>query len=389
VRVEVAQPVVAIYLNHYLTVSMTFVHRQILGAVGAVRPIVLAESVANRELFPFEPVFACERDAIGGRLAGILRRVAGRNRLLTPRQLLYFGRVLRDQHVALIHAHFGPHGLDMLPLARALRIPLLVTFHGYDASSMLRDASYRRSLRSLFRHAHIITVSELMRERLLGFGAVPERTRVHYIGVPVEEFAFVARKPVAEKHSAGEPIRFLQISNFVEKKGHRYTLEAYARLAARHRHCHLTLAGDGPLRAEMERLATQLGIRERVAFPGKVSKDTAIPLMNEADVFLHHSVTGTDGDQEGIPTVLMEAMATGLAVISTKHAGIPEIVEHGRTGVLVPERDVDGYLVAIEDVLTRGDPELGRRASAFVHQRLDIRRQNAELVEIYRSILRR
>jgi glycosyltransferase involved in cell wall biosynthesis len=110
--------------------------------------------------------------------------------------------------------------------------------------------------------------------------------------------------------------------------------------------------------------------------------------MHEADVFLHHSVTATDGDQEGIPTVVMEAMATGLVVITTKHAGIPEIVEDGYTGFLVPERDIDGYFAAIEGVLTKGDPELGRRASAFVHERLDMRRQNELLVETYRSILR-
>jgi glycosyltransferase involved in cell wall biosynthesis len=274
----------------------------------------------------------------------------------------------------------------MLPLARLLGIPLLVTFHGYDASRLLREAGYCRSLRRLFRHAHVITVSELMRRRLLEHGARPERTRVHYIGVPVEDFAFVARRSPAEKLAAGESVRFLQVSNFVEKKGHRYTLEAFREVVARHPGCQLTLAGDGPLRAEMQELAAKLGLCGCVAFPGRVSKETAIPLMSEADVFLHHSVTGDDGDEEGIPTVVMEAMATGLIVVSTRHAGIPEIVQEGRTGFLVPERDVAAYVDAIDGVLTRSDPEMGRRASAFVRENLNLRRQNERLVEIYRSV---
>ena len=382
-----ARPTLALYTPHYLMVSMTFVHRQLLGAAAAFRPIVLAGSVDHLDLFPFDPIFCCEQGFIGAKLAALARRIVRENRLLTPAQLLYFARVLRRERASLIHAHFGPGGIEVLPLARALGIPLLVTFHGYDASSLLRDESYCRSLRRLFRHAHVITVSELMRRRLLEHGARPERTQVHYIGVPVEDFAFVERRPPTEKLAAGEAVRFLQVSNFKEKKGHRYTLEAFRAVAARHPGCRLTLAGDGPLRAEMEQLAEKLGIRDRVSFPGAVSKETVIPLMRESDLFLHHSVTGADGDEEGIPTVVMEAMATGLVVVSTRHAGIPEIVEDGRTGLLVAERDVPAYVAAIEGVLTRSDPEMGRRASTFVREKLNLRRQNELLVEIYRSVV--
>ena len=98
--------------------------------------------------------------------------------------------MLRTENVALIHAHFGPGGLEMLALSRSLGIPLLVTFHGYDASRLLRNERYRRSLSRLFARAHVITVSERMRTQLLAHGADPSRTRVHYIGAPVEDFAF-------------------------------------------------------------------------------------------------------------------------------------------------------------------------------------------------------
>ena len=226
-----------------------------------------------------------------------------------------------------------------------------------------------------------------MRERLLRYGADPARTRVHYIGVPVDDFAFVQRRPIAEKLAGGEPVRFLQVSNFVEKKGHRYTLEAFAEVSRRHPNCRLTLAGDGPLRAAMERHAVDLGVADRVSFPGKVWKESVIPLMGEADVFLHHSVVDSTGDEEGIPTVIMEAMATGLPVVSTLHAGIPELIENGTTGLLVPERDVPAYTAAIETLLAGEGKEMGQLAATAVRERFNLSRQNEQLVRIYGEII--
>ena len=382
-----SRPIVAVYPIGYLTVSMTFVHRQLMGVSPWFRAIVLADEVQNRDLFPFDPIYQHRRGRIESRLTAAASRLFGRFASLAPSQWISFGRVLRRERPALIHAHFGPAGLEMLPLARALRIPLVVTFHGYDASMLLRDERYCRDLRRLFQYAHVVAVSNRMRERLLGLGADPQRTRTHYIGAPVEEFALVDREAIAAKRLAGERIRLLQVSNFVEKKGHRYTLEAFRQVLERHPKCELTLAGDGPLRPEIERQARSLGVQEHVFFVGKVSKERVIPLMAESDLFLHHSVTGLNGDEEGIPTVLMEAMATGLPVVSTRHAGIPELVESGVTGVLVAERDVLAYASAICELLEGVQPEMGHRAAAFVRKHFDLERQNAELAKLYRWVV--
>jgi glycosyltransferase involved in cell wall biosynthesis len=294
--------------------------------------------------------------------------------------------VLSDERARIVHAHFGHFGLDMLPVARALGIPLLVTFHGFDASKLLRDPRYAKDLTRLFEYAHALTVSRDMAARLTPFGLRSDRSAVHYIGAPVEDFAFVERTPIAEKIKRGEPLTFLQVSNFVEKKGHRYTVEAFARHMRDRPMDRLVLAGDGPLRRSVEAACESLGIRAGVDFPGRVVKNRVAELMREADAFVHHSVTAADGDMEGLPTVLMEAMATGLVVVSTRHSGIPELVEDGVDGFLAGERDVDEYAAKLR-ALASADAAMGRRARQKIEEKFNMSKQNALLREIYKRLI--
>lgn len=377
-----ARPGLVVYVPHYLTISMTFVHRQLTGVEDQLEPTVLTTSTGNLDRFPFPRIRVRRRGPLD-RLVCAGRRLAGSVRDLGPGQERGFTRDLRALRPALVHAHFGPGGLDILPVVRSLGIPLVVTFHGYDASSLLREAAYVRSLPALFAHARIIAISERIAGRLRERGARDETLEVHHIGVPLERFPFADRRPVAEKIRAGETVRFLQVSNFVEKKGHAVTVEAFARYAAGPVDWTLTFAGDGPLRAAVERQVRDAGLAGRIRFAGKVGEAEVAGLMADADVFVHHSVTGAAGDEEGIPTVLMEAMASGLVVVSTRHAGIPELIEHGTEGLLAEERDVDGYVAALRG-LACADPGLPRRARAKVERDFDMAKQNRALVEIYR-----
>jgi glycosyltransferase involved in cell wall biosynthesis len=380
------KPVVAVYLRYYLSPSETFVHRQLAGVSDEFSPVVLASETSNLDLFPTARVFARSKGLAGKAATRIFRALRRRYAVVTPSQHRYWRKVLEEERARLVHAHFGHFGLDVLPAARSLGIPLLVTFHGFDASSLLRDRRYTRQLRDLFAYAHSVTVSKNMAERLSAFGLREGRFTVHYIGVPVGEFEFVERASAAEKIARGEPLTFLQVSNFVEKKGHRYTVEAFARYLRERPNDRLVLAGEGPLRARVEELCVSNGIAGRVRFAGRVVRGEVGELMRGADVFVHHSVTGSDGDMEGIPTVIMEAMSTGLPVVTTKHSGIPELVEHGREGFLVDERDVDGYERALLS-LRGADPAMGRRARKKIEERFNMAIQNAELKRIYRGAI--
>lgn len=380
------KPNIAVYVRYFLSPSETFVYRQLQGVSAGFHPIVLTSNVLNRELFPFERVYPCGKGYPGKVYNRILRMTTKRPLWSTKKQHNYWSRILSDNGIRLIHAHFGHFALDILPVARSLQIPLLVTFHGIDASKMLNDRSYARELKTLFDYAHVITVSKNMFERLIDYGLHPSRTHVHYIGVPVENFEFTERIPIGEKVDKGIPLTFVQVSNFVEKKGHRYTVEAFAQHAKSFPLHRLVLAGDGPLRESIQSLCRSLGIEDKVSFPGKVVREEVSSLMRSADVFLHHSVTSKDGDMEGLPTVIMEAMSTGLIAVSTRHSGIPELVEDGVDGYLVGERDVAAYSRKLTDLLTT-DSGMGKRARQKIEASFDMSKQNIDLQRIYKKAM--
>jgi len=382
--VESDRPVVAVYVRHYLSPSETFIYRQLQGVCDSYRPIVLTAHPHNLDLFPTESLYARPK----GGFERVYRRLAnlmtGQSTWITRGQWDFWSDVMKKEHVQVIHAHFGHFAIDLLPLARAMGIPMVVTLHGVDASFLLQTASYAKELAGLVDYAYTITVSKNMADRLASRGIKPRRHSVHYIGVPVDEFRYVDRKPVRDKMAVGEPIRFLAVSNFIEVKGHRYTVEAFARYLQDNANAELILAGDGPLQADIQAMVSALGIRDKVRFTGRVKKDQVVELMEMADSFVQHSVSLPNGRQEGLPTVLMEAMSTGLPVIATRHSGIPELVHAGENGFLVEERDIDGYVSAMKG-LSSADAEIGQRARQTIETTFNMSIQNERLVEIYRK----
>jgi glycosyltransferase involved in cell wall biosynthesis len=312
--------------------------------------------------------------------------MTGDHSLLTPSQVFLWKRHLRRHHARLIHVHFGPAGLEMLPVARSLGLPLLVSFHGADATSAIATDKYLNSLRKLFTYAHVIAISKVMAERLISWGADPARMDIYHCGVPLEDFRYIERTSLKDKVARGELIELIQVSNFVEKKGHCHTVAAFSELLAKYPRCRLTLIGDGPLRKSIELQVSNLGIMEQVRFLGKQPKEKVIPQLEKADIFLHHSITAADGDQEGVPTSIMDAMATGLPVVSTFHSGIPEIISDGHDGLLVPERDVATYVQVLGDLL-KDEGAIGQKAFARARKEFDMVRQNAKLCEICRKVM--
>lgn len=383
-----AKPAVAVFTYRYLARTMTFVYQQLLGVCDRFEPIALATLYEAPEFFPYEHVYVCETNPVRRVLANGLERVTGRVDIPSRPQTERFAEIARRHDVKLIYAHFGTAGMMALPLARLLDVPLLVLFHGYDASRSLRFSAYRKQLQPLFEYADVLAVSRYFADRLIEHGADPDRTGVFHCGVPVDRFVYRERKSIREKVSAGETIRYLQVASFADKKGHRYTLEAFRDLFAFHPNSELIFVGDGGLRRGCEKLASELGIAGKVRFEGWAAPEQVESFMAEADVFVHHSVTVDNGDQEGIPTGIMEAMATGLPVVTSLHSGIPELVQEGESGALVPERAVPAYAAKLRETLEWGS-ELGRNARRRVEDEFNIERQSARLGDIYARLIER
>jgi glycosyltransferase involved in cell wall biosynthesis len=325
-----------------------------------------------------EPIFLGRRGA-----AGMLDRLLFKQ----------FGRIPPTPDLAmlrprLIHAHFGRGGALALPIARALGLPLVVTFHGGDAT---KDEHYRpglvptifqRRCAALQREAAlIICVADYVRDELLARNFPAAKLKVIRYGVDPEhedsDSPRLARRPY-----------LLFVGRFVEKKGIGHLLEAVRSLECEGTLVDLVLVGDGPMGQELKRLASGL---ECVQFLGWLPNQEVRRVMKGALAICVPSVTARTGDSEGLPNVVLEAMACAVPVIGSATAGISEAVEHNRTGFLVPPADSRSIAAAARRLL--GDPELrrsmGLAARAAATQRFSAAAQSRMLEDALLAVVDR
>jgi colanic acid/amylovoran biosynthesis glycosyltransferase len=285
----------------------------------------------------------------------------------------------------VIHCQFGPLGLTghRFRACGILQGRLITTFRGHDVSRYLREYGpdvYRR----LFEDGDFfLTNCDFFRRRLLELGCDPARLAVQRSGVDVSRFAFRERTP-----SADGRVVLATVGRLVEKKGIADCLRALAAVVPDHPKLEYRILGDGPLRAELQVLSERLGIQRHVIFLGAGNQDAVIRLLEDAHLFLGPSVTAADGDQDAPINTLKEAMAMGVPVISTWHGGIPELVEDGVSGRLVPERDPAALADALQEMLMDPSrwPGLAQAARAQVETGWDRERLNDQLDARYRSI---
>jgi len=240
---------------------------------------------------------------------------------------------LQERRPAVVLAQFGPNGMRCLDGCQAEGIPLVVHFHGYDASSLIRSRAYGKRLGDLFEYAAaVVVVSQVMRETLLGLGCPAEKLSVIPCGVPVADF------PVSESQ-ANQPCRFLAAGRFVPKKSPLLVLKSFERCAGSCPGVRLTMIGEGPLLAAARRWVKRSDLGDRIELLGNQPNAVVRQHMADSGCFVQHSMTAPDGDTEGWPVATAEAASSGLPVIATRHAGIPEQVIDGETGYLVEEGD--------------------------------------------------
>jgi len=276
----------------------------------------------------------------------------------------------------LVHAHFGSGGLTAMHMARQLKLPLLVTIHGGDIT--VRGGKKEAYKRLSDQAGLVICVSEFIRERALEAGFAPEKLIVHHIGIDREHFALSAPLEVSK--------RILFIGRLVEKKGCEYLLRAMQLVQQQHPDAELTILGDGPMRPELEALAADLKIH--CDFRGFQSPAVVRDTLQKTRLVCVPSVTAANGDSEGLPTVIAEAQAMGIPVVASIHAGIPEILSDGETGVLAAERDFKGLAEGMSLLL--GDEAMWQRfhvaALARIAEHFDLRKQTALLEDIYTRV---
>lgn len=287
----------------------------------------------------------------------------------------------------IIHCHFGPNGLlgARLRDVGVLNGRLVTAFHGYDITRYV-DSNGSHIYNSLFEQGDFfLPIRERWKDTLVRLGCNENKIAVHHMGVDCSRLVFRTVRPESDT-----PVRILTIARLVEKKGVEYGIRAVAKISSKYHNIEYNIIGDGPLRNHCACIIEELNAADKIHLLGWKNQKEVDGMLNISHIFLGPSVTSAKGDKEGIPVALMEAMATGLPVVSTRHSGIPELVQDGISGFLVPEKDVDAlaerllYLIEHPEIW----PKMGSAGRAYVEANYDINKLNDRLVEIYGQLLK-
>jgi colanic acid/amylovoran biosynthesis glycosyltransferase len=337
---------------------MLHIYRQIT-TLERFRPVVIAQKREEAERFPFAPVFVIGKPWIHFLRRFWFRKLRNAPWQISHREVMQIKRVLSENEAELLHIYFGHIAVHLLPLILHWRKPTVVSFHGADVLVELDKPHYRAATREMLASARLVLVRSESLARALGeLGCPNEKIRLQRTGIPLADIPFHAR---TWPNDGGW--RFLQAGRLVEKKGLITSLRAFAAFRKRNSEAVFTIAGDGPMLETLRTLTRELGIEDRVRFAGFLSQAQLREEFYRAHIFLHPSELGADGNQEGVPNSMLEAMASGLPVFATSHGGIPEAIENGMSGVLVDERDHAALARAVCDWTDRS-AELSRLAQA-------------------------
>ncbi|GAA3736400.1 glycosyltransferase [Flavobacterium ginsengisoli] len=243
-----------------------------------------------------------------------------------------FIRSLKKNKIDVVLAQYGPTAHKIVSLCKKINLPLITHFHGYDASeySIITQCNNYKEVFSYSKY--VIAVSLSMKQRLIDLGCSNEKI-VYNSCAPNSIFLDV--------NPSFKNSTFIAVGRFVNKKAPYYTILAFNKVLNKFPDAKLVIGGDGVLYETCVNLIRYLKIDNNVSLPGIIGREDFLGYLEDSLAFVQHSITAISGDQEGTPVAILEASAAGLPVISTQHAGIPDVIIDGKTGFLVEEHDVE------------------------------------------------
>jgi colanic acid/amylovoran biosynthesis glycosyltransferase len=363
---------------------MLHIYRQVK-ALRGVDTFVVTKEVQNPERFPFDNIEIIPKRRTNLLVHGWLKFVARRPPIVYRGEYQTLDSLLERHGADLMHIYFGHTGVHLLPFIEQWDKPCVVSFHGADVAQKPEIKDYPAKLRRLFNAVPLVFArSQSLIDRLVHLGCPPEKLRINRTGIPLNEFPFVDREPPLDGKW-----RVVQACRLIPKKGVATSLRAFAIFKKDNPGAEFFIAGKGPLQHELEMLAGGLGILRDVHFVGFLSQAKLLELYASSHLFLHPSEISPNQDQEGVPNSVLEAMATGLPVVATRHGGIPEAVEHGRTGFLVAEEDHVGLANAMHSITSSSAAfkQMGERAHGAIVERFGQDAQIGQLESFYEEAI--
>jgi glycosyltransferase involved in cell wall biosynthesis len=285
-------------------------------------------------------------------------------------------RFLATQKVDAIFCEFGTQTMRLAPIAKELGLPILGYFRGADATSELKKKGRIEAYKTMVpMTGAFISVAQFLLDHMAEHGIEHPESHVIPSGVDVRRF------------SPGEKIpgRCVAVGRMIEKKAPLMTLRVFCDIAEAHPGASLEMLGGGTFEEECRHYVRMRGMGDRVTIRGESTHDEVLTAMKRAEIFMQHSVVGPDGNTEGLPTAIQEAMACGTAILSTRHAGIPEAVIEGENGFLVDEFDLDSYRAGLSRMLS-GEMDIAAimaRSRALAVEKYD----NAKLLTLTENLI--
>lgn len=377
-----SKPVVASYCNTFLKPEMLHIYRQITGLKRWETFVVTKERQCEERFpMPSDGVETLPKVRSNFVRRFFLKYIKREPPIVYRGEYGVLASLLERRHADVMHVYFGHTGVHLLPFLRRWPKPSIVSFHGMDVQTREHDPDYERRLRELLQTTTLVLARSFsLQDRLLRLGCPEKKLRINRTGIPLAQFPWRDRAA-----PANDAWHFVQACRLIEKKGLDDALHAFAAFAKEHPAARFTIAGEGPLLRDLEKLRDELGLTQQVTFAGFLGGEDLCRLYHSAHGFIHPSRLTSDQNQEGIPNSMLEAMATGLPVLATRHGGIPEAVRDGVTGLLVAERDRFGLHAAMMR-LTKEDGlwlRMSRAASADIRENFESGSQIEKLEDIY------
>ena len=298
-----------------------------------------------------------------------------------------FLETIRTQNIDILHAHFATNGWRALHLKRKLNLPLITSFYGFDASKLPQSPIWRKRLQDLFIQGDLfLALGQNMKETLKKLGCPSHKIQIQHLGIDPQKIPFSIRQIPKDNQKT----TLMYCGRLVEKKGIMFALNAFFEVAYQWPHLEFQIIGDGPLRQKLEATVAHHPLKHRIAILGALPHSEVLKKMQDAHLFILPSLTAHDGDKEGTPTVILESLASGLPTIATHHADIPEIIHHGKTGYLAPEKDVITLARHITDLLSTPKQwaTMGHLGRQHIEQNYNIHREIQNLENQYLRLLK-
>ncbi len=377
-------PTVASYCTTFLKPEMRHIYRQVTG-LQRWKTFILTRERVEKERYPFPDIELLPRAR-----KNFLKRFWLKYVLRLPPvhyrgELQVVIKALERCPADLMHVYFGHTGVHLLPFIKNWSQPTVVSFHGMDIQSRPHQPGYDAMMRELLQVLPLVLArSKSLFEALENWGCPREKLRLNRTGIPLDAFPYVPRTTPED----GRWI-FVQACRLIAKKGLRTALEAFAQFRGFNPNARFIIAGDGPLRDELSGMAAHLGVSDAVELRGFLDQEALAKLYAEAHIFVHPSEMTSDQNQEGVPNSMLEAMATGLPVLATRHGGIPEAVNDGVSGLLCPERDADALMQAMFRFTEHPEhlESMGRHAAETVREEFSQQSAIQRLEAIYDEAL--